>query len=74
MQNFEFYNPTRILFGKGMIARLDEQLSPEARVLVLYGGASAERSARWLKFGQRWGTALSVSLAVLKPTLHMKPL
>ncbi|ANA15176.1 MULTISPECIES: iron-containing alcohol dehydrogenase [Acetobacter] len=44
MQNFEFYNPTRILFGKGMIARLDEQLSPEARVLVLYGGASAERS------------------------------
>ena len=44
MQNFEFYNPTRVLFGKGMIARLDEQLSPEARVLVLYGGSSAERS------------------------------
>lgn len=44
MLNFEFYNPTRIIFGKGMIAKLDEQLSPQARVLVLYGGASAERS------------------------------
>ncbi|MUG90903.1 MULTISPECIES: iron-containing alcohol dehydrogenase [Bombella] len=44
MDNFEFYNPTKILFGKGMIAKLDEQLSPQARVLVLYGGASAEKT------------------------------
>ena len=44
MDNFEFYNPTKILFGKGMIARLDEQIDRQARVLVLYGGASAEKS------------------------------
>ncbi|MCX5616548.1 iron-containing alcohol dehydrogenase [Bombella sp. TMW 2.2559] len=44
MDNFEFYNPTKILFGKGMIARLDEQLDRQARVLILYGGASAEKS------------------------------
>lgn len=44
MLNFEFYNPTKILFGRGMIAKLDEQLSPSAKVLVLYGGASAEKS------------------------------
>ncbi|MCK8637549.1 NADH-dependent alcohol dehydrogenase [Parasaccharibacter sp. TMW2.1882] len=44
MDNFEFYNPTKILFGKGMIARLDEQIDQQARVLVLYGGASAEKS------------------------------
>lgn len=44
MDNFEFYNPTKILFGKGMIAKLDEQLDKQARVLVLYGGSSAEKS------------------------------
>ncbi|MBA5726083.1 iron-containing alcohol dehydrogenase [Bombella favorum] len=44
MDNFEFYNPTKILFGKGMIAKLDEQLGKQARVLILYGGSSAEKS------------------------------
>ncbi len=44
MDNFEFYNPTKILFGKGMIAKLDEQLDSQARVLILYGGASAEKN------------------------------
>lgn len=44
MLNFEYYNPTKIIFGRGMIAKLDEQLSPEAKILVLYGGKSAEKS------------------------------
>ena len=44
MDNFEFYNPTKILFGKGMITKLDEQLDSQARVLILYGGASAEKN------------------------------
>lgn len=44
MLNFEYYNPTKIIFGRGMIAKLDEQLSPDAKVLVLYGGKSAEKS------------------------------
>lgn len=44
MDNFEFYNPTKILFGQGMIAKLDEQLDSQARVLILYGGASAEKN------------------------------
>lgn len=40
MQNFDFYNPTRIFFGKGRIADLSKAVPPEARVLVLYGGGS----------------------------------
>ncbi len=40
MQNFEFHNPTRILFGKGRIADLDKVVPRAARVLVLYGGGS----------------------------------
>lgn len=44
MQNFDFYNPTHVVFGEGTIARLDELVPADARVLVLYGGGSAERN------------------------------
>jgi len=40
MQNFDFQNPTRILFGKGRITALDKVVPKEARVLILYGGGS----------------------------------
>ncbi len=40
MDNFYFRNPTKILFGKGMIARLTSEIPGGARVLVLYGGGS----------------------------------
>ena len=44
MLNFDYANPTRIVFGEGSIARLDELVPADARVLVLYGGGSAERN------------------------------
>ena len=44
MQNFDFYNPTRIVFGERTIARIDEFVPAHARVLVLYGGESAKRT------------------------------
>lgn len=44
MLNFEFQNPTRIVFGKDTVARLDDLIAADARVLVLYGGQSAERN------------------------------
>ena len=44
MHNFDFYNPTRIVFGKETITKIDVLIPDNARVLVLYGGASAERT------------------------------
>ncbi|HBN9703296.1 TPA: iron-containing alcohol dehydrogenase [Pseudomonas aeruginosa] len=41
MLNFDFYNPTRIVFGSGTVNRLDELVPTQARVLLLYGGQSA---------------------------------
>lgn len=40
MHNFDFHNPTRILFGQGQIATLSTLLPEGARVLMLYGGGS----------------------------------
>ncbi|AWK88665.1 iron-containing alcohol dehydrogenase [Azospirillum thermophilum] len=44
MLDFEFYNPTRIVFGKGTVAQLDRLVPADARVLVLFGGESARRT------------------------------
>lgn len=44
MHNFEYYNPTRIVFGEGSIPRLAELVPADARVLVLYGGGGGERN------------------------------
>ena len=44
MQNFEFHNPTKIIFGAKTIAKLAELVPAEARVLILYGGASARKN------------------------------
>lgn len=40
MQNFDFHNPTRVLFGQGQIATLSTLVPEGARVLMLYGGGS----------------------------------
>ena len=44
MQNFDFYNPTRIVFGQGKVAELDKYIPAHARVLVLIGGQSAKKN------------------------------
>ena len=44
MQDFEFYNPTRIVFGRDTVKRIAELVPEDARVLVLYGGESARKT------------------------------
>jgi NADP-dependent alcohol dehydrogenase len=40
MENFVFWNPTKILFGKGQIAAIRKEIPAGTRVLVTYGGGS----------------------------------
>ncbi len=42
MFNFDFYNPTRILFGQGRTADIDKHIPTNAKVLVLYGSGSVK--------------------------------
>lgn len=44
MNNFEFYNPTRIVFGKDTIKKLDRYINKNSRVLITYGGGSIMRN------------------------------
>ena len=44
MNNFQYYNPVRIVFGEGQIKQLAELVPTDARVLITYGGGSAQRT------------------------------
>ena len=44
MNNFEFYNPVRICFGKGKIAKLSGLIPPGANILLTYGGGSIKKN------------------------------
>ena len=44
MQNFSYCNPTRIVFGKGSIAKLPALIPSSARLLLTYGGGSIKRN------------------------------
>jgi NADP-dependent alcohol dehydrogenase len=44
MLNFDYHNPTRILFGKDRLQDLDKCVPANATVLITYGGGSAKKS------------------------------
>jgi NADP-dependent alcohol dehydrogenase len=44
MLNFNYQNPTRILFGKGQIANIAAEIPAGAKVLLTYGGGSIRRN------------------------------
>ncbi|MDF4202973.1 iron-containing alcohol dehydrogenase [Maribacter sp. SA7] len=44
MNNFEFKNPTKIIFGKDTIVKLSKEIPEDAKVLMLYGGGSIKKN------------------------------
>lgn len=56
MNNFEFYNPTRIIFGEGKISKLDRVIPKNAKVLILFGGESARKTGTLNEVEQALGS------------------
>ena len=44
MNNFIFQNPTRLIFGKGMIAELSKQIPNDCKLMVTFGGGSVKKN------------------------------
>lgn len=43
--NFTYYNPTKLIFGRESLNKLEEELKPYGnRILVVYGGGSIKRN------------------------------
>lgn len=44
MNNFIFQNPTRLIFGKGMIAELSRAIPTDKRIMITFGGGSVKKN------------------------------
>ena len=44
MNNFIYCNPTKLVFGKGQIARLGERIPADKLLMITCGGGSARRN------------------------------
>lgn len=44
MENFIFQNPTKLIFGKGMITQLSKEIPAGKRVMVTFGGGSVKKN------------------------------
>ena len=56
MLNFDFYNPTRIIFGTDTIKKINDLVPVAARVLVLFGGESARKNGTLAEVREALGT------------------
>jgi NADP-dependent alcohol dehydrogenase len=44
MENFTYFVPTKILFGKGQIANITQEIPKDAHILMTYGGGSIKKN------------------------------
>lgn len=44
MNNFIFHNPTRLVFGKGMIEQLKKEIPANHRLMITFGGGSVKKN------------------------------
>lgn len=64
MSNFEFFNPTQLIFGKGSIAMLEKKLPRDKKIMITFGGGSVKsngvydqviKAMKGLNFIEFWG-------------------
>ncbi len=44
MYTFTFHNPVKLIMGKGMIARLTEEIPSDKRIMITFGGGSVKKN------------------------------
>ncbi len=67
MYNFDFYNPTRIFFGKDRLGTLDKNVPADARVLITFGGGSARKSGLIDKVKANLGNRKVIEFGGIEP-------
>ena len=74
MYNFDFYNPTHIVFGKNRLDSLNKLVPAETSVLITYGGGSAKRSGLIDKVIKELGSRKVLEFGGIEPNPHYETL
>ncbi|NLJ81553.1 MAG: iron-containing alcohol dehydrogenase, partial [Bacteroidales bacterium] len=44
MYNFSFKNPTKLIFGKGSISKISQEISKDKKIMLVFGGGSVKKN------------------------------
>lgn len=67
MFNFNYYNPTQIVFGQDRFTELDKQVPQDAKVMITYGGQSAKKYGTVDKAKEALGDRDIIEFAGIEP-------
>lgn len=73
MENFQFYNPVQLVFGRGQLEKLPN-LIPDGveRVLVVYGGGSIKRNGIYTNVMKKLENYEVFELGGVEPNLALQ--
>lgn len=74
MNNFTFCNPTRIHFGKGQIAQIQQEIPATARVMITYGGGSVKKNGVLDQVHQALQHVHTIEFGGIEPNPHFETL
>ena len=74
MVNFNYYSPTRLIFGRGVVEQLSGVMSPLGkRILLTYGGGSIKRSGLYDKVKSLLKDYMIFELSGIEPNPKYNP-
>lgn len=80
MENFIFQNPTKLIFGKGMIARIAKEIPAGKKVMVTFGGGSVKKNGVYdqvknalkdFDFVEFWGIESNPAIETLRKAIQL---
>lgn len=74
MLNFELYNPTNLVFGKGQIEKLNTLVPKNAKILLAYGGGSIFKNGIYDQIIQNLKGFEIVEFGGIEPNPHFETL
>lgn len=70
MDNFVWYNPTRVVFGRGTIAALNDLVPKTGTILMVYGGGSIKKNGVYQQVKKALGKRKVVEFSGIEPNPH----
>ncbi len=67
MQNFTFYNPVKMVFGKGSIKQLGTLVPANEKILMTYGGGSIKQNGVYDQVKQALGDRTIIEFGGIQP-------
>lgn len=80
MNNFIFQNPTKLIFGKGMIAQIAKEIPADKKVMVIFGGGSVRKNGvydqvtealKGFEVTEFWGIEPNPSIETLRKAIAL---